>query len=446
MQRCFLAFVVTAFAANLSADDSKSQSGGNWPQWRGPHASGVAPLADPPIRWDENTNIKWKAEIPGAGSSTPIVWGNRLFVLTAAPTDRLAERPPQADERSKTEPPKHIYQFVVLCLDRATGKTLWRRVACEETPHEGRHGTNSYASGSPTTDGQRLYASFGSRGVYCYDLDGDLLWKRDLGDMRTRYGWGEGVSPVVHDGRLIVNWDHEDQSFITALDAKTGKTLWRVDRDEPTSWATPLVVEHAGKTQVITSGTNRVRSYDLANGELIWQYGGLTVNAIPSPVVSGDVVFCTSGYRGSIAVAIPLDSSGDIAEKPESVVWRHERGTPYVPSPIVYGNQIYFTRTNTAVLSCLDIATGKPVFETQRIQGLSSLYASPAAAAGRIYFVGRDGTTVVLRHGRRLEVLATNKLDEPVDASPVLVGRQLFLRGARHVYCIEAAAPSDPGE
>ncbi len=432
-------FVVFLLAVSICppvwSDEFEQQRDHNWHQWRGPRATGVAPHGDPPLSWDSRTNIKWKVPIPGEGSATPIVWEQLLFLVTAIKTDRLANLAPKADERAKTHPPQNYYQFTVMCLDRATGQQRWRRVACEAVPHEGRHPTNTFASASPVTDGQRLYVSFGSYGIYCFDLEGNELWRRDLGDMRTRYGWGEATSPVVHQGHLVVNWDHEDQSFITALEAKTGKTRWKVQRDEPTSWATPLTVEDQGRVQVIVNGTNRVRSYDLATGQVIWQCGGQTVNAIPSPVISGDLVICMTGYRGSYAVAVPLSSRGDLTET-KKPAWTYRQGTPYVPSPLIDGSRLYFTRGNSAVLSCLDVATGDPIF-AQRLPGLSNLYASPVAAAGRIYFVGRDGTTVVIKGGRKLELLATNKLNEGIDASPAIVGRQLFLRGTRHLYCIE---------
>ena len=408
----------------------------NWHQWRGPRGDGVANHAEPPVHWDTRTNIRWKTPIPGEGSATPIIWQDSVFVLTAIKTDRAAEQAPVADADAKTEPPHVYYQFVVLCLDRETGAERWRKVACEAVPHAGRHQTNTYASGSPTTDGQRLYVSFGSQGLYCFSLDGQLLWQRDLGDMRTRYGWGEASTPVVHQDTLLVNWDHEGPSFITALNAATGEPRWRMDRDEVTSWATPYVVEHAGRTLAIVNGTSRVRAYDLATGQVIWECGGQTVNAIPSPLVADGVAYCMSGYRGAAAFAIPLDSVGDLTDS-DQPLWQHGQGTPYVPSPILYGGQLYFTRGNSAVLSCLDAATGKPIFEQQRLPDLADLYASPVAAAGRIYFVDRDGTTQVIQAGPKLEVLAANRLEEPVDASPVLVGKQIFLRSSRHVYCIQ---------
>jgi outer membrane protein assembly factor BamB len=432
-----LGLCLFSVSARVGADDFAVRRDQNWHQWRGPLAGGVARHGQPPVTWNETTNLKWKTKIPGEGSSTPIVWENRVFVVAAIETDRVAPKPPKPHPTAKTQQPSHIFQFAVICLDRTTGNILWRRTACEDVPHEGRHPTNSFASASPTTDGRYLYVSFGSRGIYCFDLDGNFQWKRDLGNMRTRYGWGEATSPVIHGESIVVNWDHEDQSFIAVLDAQSGKTKWKVDRDEPTTWATPLVTEHKGRKQTIVNGTNRVRSYDLATGKIIWQCGGQTLNAIPSPVLSNGVVYCMSGYKGSAAYAIPLDVTGDVTDS-DKIIWKHDTGTPYVPSPIIYGDRMYFTYLNSNVLSCLEVATGKPVFQRKRIPGLSNVYASPVAADGRIYFVGRNGTTVVIKHDTTLKVLATNRLNEPIDASPAIAGNQLFLRGTKHLYCFES--------
>jgi len=433
---CALLLTSLTFNSVVFAADGASDQDLHWPQWRGPQADGVARNCDPPSEWSPSKNVKWKIPIPGEGSATPIIWKNQIFVVTAIETERIVTTPPQADERAKTQPPAAYYKYVVLSLDRRSGEQLWSQVACEEVPHEGKHNTNTYASASPTTDGRRLYVSFGSRGIYGYDLGGQLLWTRDLGDMRTRYGWGEATSPVVHGDSLVINWDHEDQSFMEVLDAATGETKWKADRDEPTSWATPLIVEHSGRTQVIANGTNRVRSYDLATGDVIWECGGQTVNAIPSPILAGETVFCMSGYRSADALAIPLGATGDITDT-DHVLWHHRQGTPYVPSPIIVDDHIYFTGSNTGILTCLDIRTGKPIFERQRLPELKNLYASPVAANGRIYFTDRDGTTVVIRHGRELKVLAINKLAEPIDASPAIAGNDMFLRTAHHVYCIQ---------
>jgi outer membrane protein assembly factor BamB len=435
----FVLFLTVPLAARAETPGPERLD--NWHQWRGPNADGTAAKADPPVQWDQKTNIKWKAPLPSRGSASPVVWGNRVFVLTAVKTDRAAKEEdlPKPDKRFKTNttPPTNYYQFVVLCFDRTSGKELWKKVAAEMVPHEGHHPTHSYAAGSPTIDGKHLYVSFGSFGTYCYDLDGNLKWKRDLGRMNTRLGWGEAVTPVIHGDSLLLNFDQEADSALYCLDARDGKTRWKAERDEKTSWNTPLVVEHKGKTQVLINATNRARSYDLANGKVLWECGGMTTNAIPSPVVSRGIAYIVSGYKGAAAVAVSLDSTGDLTDS-DKVLWKHGRGTPYVPSPLLVGDRLYFTQSNEALLTCLDIKTGKPVLDRVRLPGVNSFYASPVAAAGRIYLVDRDGTTLVLKQGDKLEVLATNRLDEAIDATPALAGKQIFLRGEKYLYCIEA--------
>ncbi len=431
---CALLLTALAVPAFAAAPD-------NWPHWRGPLANGFAPGGNPPTKWDEKTNVKWKAPLPGHGSSTPIVWGDQVFVLTAIDTGRQADPKdvPTPDKRfkTKTRPPTTYHQFVVLAFDRATGKERWRRVAAERVPHEGHHSTHNYAAGSPTTDGKRLYVSFGSFGLYCYDLAGKLLWQRDFGRFHTRLGWGEASTPVVHGNTLVLNCDHEGQSFILALDAAKGTTKWQKERDEVSSWNTPLVVEHKGKTQIVVCATNKVRSYDLATGKELWECGGQTVNCIPSAVAYGDVAICMSGYKGAFAAAIKFDATGDVTDSKDKVSWRYEKGTPYVPSPVLVGDRLYFTSTTFGILTCLDARTGKAIFAQQRLPALKTLYASPVAAGGRLYLVDREGTTVVLEQGDRVKVLAINRLNDEIDASPAVVGKQLFLRGAKFLYCIE---------
>jgi outer membrane protein assembly factor BamB len=413
----------------------------NWAAWRGPNFDGSSPRGDPPLKWDEKTNVKWKAAVPGRGSSTPIVWDDRVFVLSAVDTGRKADPTdlPKADPRleKKTQPPNTYHRYLVLCYDRRSGKELWRRTAAEAVPHEGHHSSHSYAGYSPVTDGRRLFVHFGSQGVHCYDLDGKRLWRRDLGRLQTRLGWGEGGSPALWGDTLVVGRDQEEGSYLIALDANTGATRWKAERDEKTQWATPLIVEHGGKVQVVTNGSKRVRSYDLASGKLLWECGGQTQNAIPSPVRFGDTVICVSGYRGSAALAIPLSSMGDVTDS-KKIVWRHDRGTPYVPSPLLYDGRLYFTQMNDARLTVLDARTGKALTDRQPLKGARNFYASPVGAAGRVYFVDRDGSAVVLRAGDKPEALAVNKLDDPIDASPAVVGKQLFLRGQTHLYCLEA--------
>jgi outer membrane protein assembly factor BamB len=432
--------LVSFLAVPVRGEDIDRECRENWHQWRGPEANGTAPTGNPPVHWDMHTNLKWKAALAGRGSATPIVWKDQVFILTAIPTERTAEPGalPQPDSRfpKKTVAPNNYYQFVVLSFDRATGKLRWRHIATEQIPHEGHHPTHSYAAGSPTCDGEFLYASFGSRGLYCYRLDGTLVWQRDLGRLNTRLGWGEAVTPVVHGNALLLNWDQEDASALLCLDARTGQTKWKVDRDEKTSWNTPLVVTGGERTQVVVNGTNRIRSYDLATGKLLWTCGGMTVNPIPSAVADQMRVYCMSGYNGSAACAIPLDAHGDLT-RDDQFAWRYNRGTPYVPSPLLVNGRLYFTQANNALLTVLDAKDGKPLLDRVRLPGQKSLYASPVAAAGRVYLVDRDGTTLVLKQSDKLEVLATNRLEDEIDASPAIAGKQLFLRGEKYLYCLE---------
>jgi outer membrane protein assembly factor BamB len=335
------------------------------------------------------------------------------------------------------ENPTESYQFVLLCLDRDTGKVLWQKTAREEVPHEGvRDGDGSFAATSGLTDGKKIYAFFGSRGLYCYEFSGSLIWTQDFGKMRIKNNFGEGSSPALHGNTLVVIWDNENGSFLTALDKNTGKQLWKETRDEGTTWSTPLIVEAGGKTQVITSGTRKIRSYDIATGKIIWECKGLTANVIPYPVADADKVYCTSGFGGSALYAIRLDRTGDLTGT-DAIVWTHNQGTPYVPSPLLYNGKLYFYRSNNPRLTCLDTAAGKALIDMEPVEGLGNMvYASPLGAAGRIYLTDRSGTTVVLKQSEKLEILATNKLDDHIDASPVAVGNELFLRGRQYLYCL----------
>lgn len=423
-----------------------------WPQWRGPLANGVAPHGDPPVRWSESENVRWKVEIPGRGHASPIVWGDRVYVLSAVATERpipgaQTEAEAVADASSEAADatrrarrpgvaPDHYLRFIVVALDRASGRVLWERSALEAVPHEGTHPDGTWASASPVTDGERVYCHFGSRGLFAYTMEGDLEWQVDLGDMTTRRGFGEGSSPALWGDTLVVNWDHEGESFLVALDKRTGAERWRVARDEVTSWSTPLVVEVDGRPQVVVSATGRVRGYDLATGAVVWESSGMTVNTIPSPVEAGGVVFVMSGFRGNALQAIRLAGArGDVSES-KSVLWSYDRDTPYVPSPLLYGDSLYFLKHNQAILSQLDARTGEARFGPARLEGIEGVYASPVGASGRVYVAGRDGTTLVLGSGAKLEVLATNRLDDGFDASPAIVDGELYLRGRKHLYCI----------
>jgi outer membrane protein assembly factor BamB len=410
-----------------------------WPQWRGPYATGVSKYADPPLEWSETKNVRWKVEIPGRGSATPVVWGDRLFVLSALP---IGVTGASAHEPRGGVRPRDRHRFIVLAIDRRTGKVLWERTAREEQPHEATHQDNgTYASSSAITDGRHVFAWFESQGMFAYDMDGKLLWSKDFGHKNMRNQFGEGSTPVLYGNRLVIVWDHQGQSFIAALDALTGNELWRVDRKEIDTWATPLVVEVGGKPQVVTSGMNRLRSYDLETGAIVWESKGVTMNPIPSPVAEDGMVFVTSGFMGNNLKAIRLaDARGDITGS-SAIVWTLDRDTPYVPSPLLYDGALYLLKTNAGILSMFDAKTGKPYYQRQRLDGLPELFASPVGAHGRVYLPARNGITLVIRQGPGFEVLAKNKLDDGFDASPALVDNELYLRGYHYLYSIAEQKP-----
>jgi outer membrane protein assembly factor BamB len=431
---CRVPLVVTLWSVAFNTAPADDES---WMHWRGPYQNGsAAASAAPPVSWSDTENLKWIAELPGHGTSTPIVLNDRIYLTSAVETDRRSESPVVQNERSKTVAPDVYYQFVVSCIDRANGEIVWQSTATEQVPHEGHHPTHTYAASSPTTDGTHLFVSFGSFGIYCYTLDGELVWNRDLGDMRTRYGWGEAVTPVIDGDRVIVNWDQEEGSFITALNAATGEPLWKTNRPgEVTSWNTPLIVHSGGRTLAVANGTEFAAAYDTSNGKLVWRCAGQTVNAIPSPVQFKDTVICMSGYRSAVAVAIPIESTGDVTGSP-TLRWTWDRGTPYVPSPTLSGNRLFFTRGNNDILTCLDAATGRPLAQDLRLSGVRGMYASGLAANGHLYFAGRRGTTVVLKDDASLSVASVNQIDDAFDASPVAVGTDLLLRSWTKLYCL----------
>jgi len=408
-----LAAALGTGAANANAAD--------WPEWRGPLRTGEAPAADPPLDWAEGRNVRWKVEVPGLGLGSPIVVGDLVLISSAVPGEK--------DSQTRA--------FVVMAFERKDGKLRWKNVVHQEVPHEGVQENNSYASESLLSDGKRLFAFFGSRGLYALDLQGRPLWEKQLGKMQTRMGFGEGSSPALYRDTLVVNWDHEGPDFVVALDAGSGKERWRKDRDEPTTWATPLVITGEGAPQVVIPGTNHVVSYDLAIGEERWRAGGLTPNAIPSPVYADGIVYVTSGFRGNALLAIRLSAAKGEVSGPPGLVFRYDRDTPYVPSPLLYRGQLYFLKSNNGILTCLDAKDGTLRF-SERLPGVPNVYASPVGAAGRVYVAGREGAVIVLSAGPKLEVLATNHLDDGFDASPALADRELYLRGRKHLYRITA--------
>ena len=424
MHRQFTMFaVVAALGAMWLPLGAQAPGEKFWPQWRGPHASGVSRSATPPLEWSETRNIRWKVELPGRGASTPVIWGDRVYVSTAVPISGSGQR---------TQ-----HRFLVMAFNRKDGKVAWQHTAREEAPHEGTHQEfGTMASASAVTDGQHVIASFESRGIYALDMNGKLVWEKDLGDKTMRNEFGEGSSPALFKDKLFVVWDHQGESFIVALNKATGAELWRTKRDEIDSWATPLVVEAGGKAQVITGAMRRVRAYDADTGAVVWETGGLTMNPIPSPVSAGDLVFLMSGFRGNSLKAIRFpEAKGDITGT-SSVVWSLDRDTPYVPSPLLYDDILYFLKSNNGLLSAFEAKTGKPIYQAQRIEAVPNVFASPVGAAGRVYILGQQGTGVVLKHGPTLEVLATSTLADKFDASPALADGEMFLRGYKNLYCV----------
>ena len=408
----------------------------NWAQWRGPDMTGVSRTAKPPIEWSETKNIKWKVQIPGRGSSSPVVWNDRVFVLTAVPVGVAGEA--QHAPRGAL-PQRGVHQYKVLAIDRKTGKTVWEHVAREEEPHEPAHGDNgTWASSSAITDGTHVFAYFESRGLYAYDMSGKLIWQADFGDKKMRNQFGEGSTPVLYGNTLVVVWDHLNQpSYVIALDKSTGKELWRVDHPEMDTWATPLVVNHGGRPQVIVNAMNRVRSFDLADRQD--RLGG------PGHDDERDSVAGVRQRHGVHHERVPRQQpQGDQARRRQgrhqhhgAIAWQLDRDTPYVPSPLLYDNVLYFLKTNNGLLSAFDAATGKPHYQVQRIaKAPGEVFSSPVGADGRVYITSRDGVTTVIKHGPTYEVLAENTLDDGFDASMALVDNEIFLRGYKYLYAI----------
>ena len=398
----------------------------NWGHWRGPTGNGIALNAAPPTEWTSTKNVKWKVEVPGRSSASPIVWEDSVFVATAVPTTKSTGRIPNLE-------------FKLLCYHRKDGKLLWQKTAVVATPHEDTHSTNGFASASPCTDGQHVYAHFGSRGLYCYTMDGKFVWKRDdFGKMQTRNTFGEGSSPTLAGEKILVPWDHDGPSALYALDKLTGKTIWKTPRDEPTCWATPLVVEFAGKKQVVMNGQNFARAYDLDTGKELWRCAGQSERPVSSAVAENGLAFVGSGHRGSFLGAFRMDGKGDI-KGTDKVAWTMDRDTPDIGSPLLSSGRLYFYKGKSGQLSCVDAATGKPHYMASRIPGVETTYASPVAAGGYVYLTARNGTTVVIKDANELSIVATNSVGETVDATPSPAGKELFLRGEKHLFCITAA-------
>jgi outer membrane protein assembly factor BamB len=409
-----------------------AQPQSTWMQWRGPLNTGMA-HGDAPLRWSDTSGVAWKVPIPGRGHSTPVIAGERIFVTTAIPTGAAA---PEGRTRGGggNADAGIEHRFEVLTLDRNTGKTLWQRTATVARPHEGYHRSyGSFASNSPVTDGARVYAFFGSRGLYSYSLDGALLWQKDFGvKLRMDAGWGEGTAPTLFDNRLILHFDNLDGGFLAVLDPATGRELWRVTRTERYNWAAPFVATHNGRRQIVVNGET-TRGYDFETGELLWEAAGLGENSVPQMVQHEDLVFAMSGHTIKILMAIRLGRRG-VLTGTDGIAWSTTRGVSYTPSPLLHDGRLYVV-SDAGLVSSFDAATGRPLFEQRRLTKPYSFKASPVGANGKIFLATEEGDVVVLRLGDRFEVLATNTLtDQSFISSPIIADGAIYLRSRTHLF------------
>ncbi|MCU1265847.1 MAG: hypothetical protein JWM21_2165 [Acidobacteria bacterium] len=427
---------LTAFASTAAADP-------NWPQWRGPDGQGISVEKGLPVEWSATKNVKWKTAITGRGHSSPIVWGKKIFLTTALDGAVIPGRTPgvthKLSDGTDFVHPDAVganlrHTFKVICIDRESGKILWDRIAYEGPVKDSRHKVASFASSTPATDGKYVFAFFGSEGLYAYDYNGKLVWKQDLGTLGTA-SVGYGVSPILYENLVIMQCDDSGgHSFIAAFDKKTGKEAWRAARAVDITWSTPVLVHTGKRTELIAAAAEAIISYDPATGKELWRHKGLESNAVPTPVVSRDLVVVTSGSPLKIALALRAGGSGDVTGTP-SLVWSYKKGTAYVPSPILYGEYVYLMTGNGSI-SCLDAQTGKVEYEGARVPKATMFLASPVAFEGKILLTSEEGDTFILKAGPKHEVLRTNSLGEPVYASPAIADGRIFIRGENNLYAI----------
>ena len=423
--------ILLALSAGLIAATSQPPE---WPQWRGPSNTGMA-AGDAPLHWDDTRGLRWKLAIPGRGHSTPVVAGDRLFLTTAVPTGQGTG--PSAPGRAGGGAAAGLeHRFDVIAVDRRTGTIAWQRTATVATPHEGYHRVyGSFASNSPVTDGTLVFAFFGSRGLYAYDCDGTLVWKKDFGvQMRMDMAFGEGTPLTLHDDRLLLHFDHLDTGFLAMLDPRTGRELWRTKRTEPYNWAAPYVARHDGRRQVVVSGQT-VRGYDFESGTLLWEAAGLGENTVPQPVQHGDLLLAMSGHTVKRLMAIRLGRPGTLTE-PDGIVWSTTRGVSYTPSPVLHDNRLYVLTDNGQV-SCFDATTGAALYQQARLPKPYNFKASPVGANGKLYLATEEEDVLVLAMGDSFKVLATNTMrEQSFISSPVIVGGDLYLRSRTHLFRI----------
>jgi outer membrane protein assembly factor BamB len=419
----------------------------NWPGWRGPGSLGISEAKGIPVKWDMNKNVRWRAEVPGLGHSSPIVWEDRVFVTTAVsrnPKDDYWEKGfPRGNQGG---PEATEVSWKILCFDRDSGELLWERTAIRRKPAQIRHTKNSYASQTPVTDGNYVYAFFGSEGMYCYDFQGKPIWSRDLGTFTMRMGWGLGSSPVLYKNLVIQTCDQETGgSFVIALDKNTGKTVWKTDRDEKSSWSTPYLYLEGKRPELVVNATAAVRSYDPETGRLLWECRGpATSITTPTPTFSNGLIIVSSGFVAEPVrpiTAFRPGASGDITLKEgetgsEYIAWRQPTAAPYIPSPTAYGDYLYVL-FDQGFISCYEVKSGKEIYGKTRIDIGASFSASPVAVDGKLYCSSEDGDVYVIRAGARYELLAKNPIGEAIMASPAVSDGKMFVRTLKHLYCIQ---------
>jgi outer membrane protein assembly factor BamB len=440
ISRIILYTILFIFIQQLVFAQDSNQD--NWPHWRGPLATGASPSGNPPLNWSETQNIKWKVMIPGKGHATPIIWGDRIFVLTsiAGPVeepglwDKLVIY--SSDEDEDILKTNQVHQFAVLCIHRTSGEILWQTTVKEELPKDGVHKTATWASNSPVTDGKFVYAYFGSRGLYCLDYDGNIIWQKDLGPLEKAEQMGEGSSPVLDNDHLFIQRDHEGDSFLHAFDKNTGSVLWKSARDETTTWSTPCIVTTNSGAQVITSGNNSICSYDAQTGEVIWECEWSTYRPVATPLAGKNLVYAMNAFRGKHLIAIDFhEARGNISES-NSIIWRSVKNLPYTPSPLLHEDKLYFLKGSKGNISCLNALNGEVFYTGKKMEELEEVFASPVAAQNRVYISSLNGKTCVIQHGEQFDILAVNTLDEKFAASPVISANSIFLRGENYLYCI----------
>ena len=422
-------------------------AGENWPQFRGPGAMGVAEHARLPDLWSPTENVVWKQDIPGRGWSSPVVWGNHVFITTVSTEGKAWEaRKGLYFGGERFKPPAGKHHWKVICLSLETGKVVWKKTAHSGVPQSSIHIKNSYASETPITDGERVYAYFGNQGLYCYTVGGKFLWKKEWPAYKTRFGWGLAASPVLHKGRLYIVNDNEQQSFLVALDAKTGTEVWKVKREgEKSNWSTPFIWENKLRTEIITPGSRKNRAYDL-DGKLLYQFSGNSSITIATPYAKFGLLYVTSGYVGDRrkpVFAIRPGAKGDISlesdeDSNEHVAWCQRRAGPYNPSTIVYGDLMYVL-LDRGLVACYEAKTGKRVYGPERIVARGGAFtSSPWAYNGKIFFLDENGVAYVLKAGREFKLLRANRLNLKEDmcmATPAIVGGKLLIRTDARIYC-----------